>query len=69
MSKFYTNVVCLGNYIFERGIDNGVPFEQRHEFKPTLYIPTTTETKWRTLEAEPVAPVQWGSIKDTRDSI
>ena len=49
MSKFYTNVVFLGNYIFERGIENGLPFEERHEFKPTLYIPTTTETKWRTL--------------------
>ena len=62
MSKFYTNVVCLGNYIFERGIDNGVPFEQRHEFKPTLYIPTKTETEWRTLEDDPVAPVQWLSL-------
>ena len=34
MTKFYTNVVCLGNYIFERGIENGLPFEERHEFNP-----------------------------------
>ena len=69
MSKFYTNVVCLGNYIFERGIEDGVPFDDRHEFKPTLYIPTTTKTDWRTLEDEPVGPVQWGTIKETRESM
>ena len=69
MSKFYTNVVCLGNYIFERGIEDGVPFDDKHEFKPTLYIPTTTKTDWRTLENEPVGPVQWGTIKETREAM
>jgi hypothetical protein len=44
MSKFYTDVVCLGDYIFERGIENGIPFEERHAYKPTLYIPTTSNT-------------------------
>ena len=69
MSKFYTNVVCLGNYIFERGIENGLPFDVKQEFKPTLYIPTTTKTDWRTLEDEPVGPVQWGTIKETREAM
>ena len=66
MSKFYTNVVCLGDYIFERGIEDGIPFDEKHEFKPTLYIPTTTKTDWKTLEGDSVGPVQWGSIKETR---
>ena len=66
MSKFYTNVVCLGNYIFERGIEDGLPFDEKHEFKPTLYIPTTTKTDWHTLDDKPVGPVQWGTIKETR---
>jgi len=69
MSKFYTSVVCLGNYIFERGIEDGFPFDDKHEFKPTLYIPTTTKTDWRTLEDEPVGPVQWGTIKETREAM
>jgi len=68
-SKFYTNVVCLGNYIFERGIEDGLPFDEKYEFKPTLYIPTTTKTDWRTLEDEPVGPVQWGTIKETREAM
>jgi len=69
MSKFYTNVVCLGNYIFERGIEDGLPFDDKHEFKPTLYIPTKTKTDWHTLEDEPVGPVQWGTIKETREAM
>ena len=35
-NKFYTNVVCLGNYIFERGIENGLPFDEKKEFKPLV---------------------------------
>ena len=69
MSKFYTDVVCLGDYIFERGIENGIPFEERHAYKPTLYIPTTSNTDWRTLDDKLVGPIQWGSIKETRASI
>ena len=65
-NKFYTNVVCLGDYIFERGIEDGLPFNEKQAFKPTLYIPTTTKTDWKTLEGNPVGPVQWGSIKETR---
>ena len=65
-NKFYTSVVCLGDYIFERGIEDGHPFDDKREFKPTLYIPTTTKTEWRTLDDKPVGPVQWGSIKETR---
>ena len=68
-NKFYTNVVCLGNYIFERGVENGIPFENKTEFKPTLYIPTTSKTDWRTLEDNPVGPVQWGTIKETRAAL
>ena len=67
--QFYTNVVCLGDYIFERGIEDGLPFNVKHEFKPTLYIPTTTKTDWKTLEGDPVGPVQWGSIKETRTAM
>ena len=63
MSKFYTSVVCLGDYIFERGIEAGLPFNEKQEFKPTLYIPTTTKTDWKTLEGDPVGPVQWDLSK------
>jgi len=68
-NRFYTNVVCLGDYIFERGIENGLPFEDKKVFKPTLYIPTTSKTEWRTLDDKPVAPIQWGTIKETRASL
>ena len=69
MSKFYTNVVCLGDFIFERGVEDGRPFNVKHEFLPTLYVPTKTKTDWRTLNGDSVAPVKWGSIKETRASV
>ncbi len=68
-NTFYTNVVCLGDYILERGIENGRPFNVKHEFLPTLYVPTKNKSKWRTLDGKPVGPVQWGGIKETRASM
>ena len=37
-NRFYTNVVCLGDYIFERGIENGLPFEDKKVFKDKVGI-------------------------------
>ena len=68
-NTFYTNVACLGDFILERGVEDGRPFNVKHEFKPTLYIPTTTKSKWKTLDGKTVGPIQWGSIKETRDSM
>ena len=67
---FYTNVQCLGDYILERGIDDqGNPFSHREDYKPTLFIPTQKSSKWNTLEGTPVDSIQWGSIKETKNSI
>ena len=68
-NSFYTNVVCLGDYILERGVEEGRPLNVKQEFMPTLYVPTKNKTEWRTLEDDPVAPVKWGSIKETRASL
>ena len=64
--SFYTNVVCLGDYILHRGVENGRPFNIKHEFTPTLYVPSKKDTGWRSLEGDMVGPVKWGSIKETR---
>ena len=67
--SFYTNVVCLGDYILHRGVENGRPFNIKHEFTPTLYVPSKKDTGWRSLEGDMVGPVKWGSIKETRESM
>lgn len=65
--KFYTNVDVLGNYVLVRGIDDGVPFEERQEFSPTMFIPSSKESAYKTLEGDYVEKIKPGSIKETRD--
>ncbi len=68
--SFYTNVSCLGNNILFRGISkDGKRFRDRVEYHPTLYIPTKEESKFRTLEGEPVGEIQPGTMKECRDFI
>jgi hypothetical protein len=38
--KFYTNVSQYGNFVLERGIENGEPFKNKIEYAPTLFIPS-----------------------------
>ena len=68
--SFYTNVVALGNNILFRGISNeGKRFKDRIEYHPTLFIPTKEETKFRTLEGNPVGEIQPGNMKECREFI
>ena len=68
--SFYTNVSPVGNYILFRGISkDGRRFKDRIEYHPTLYIPTKEETKFRTLEGDPVGTIQPGTMKDCREFI
>ena len=68
--NFYTNVSTVGNYILFRGISkDGRRFKDRIEYHPTLYIPTKEETKFRTLEGDPVGEIQPGTMRDCREFI
>ena len=67
---FYTNVGRYGNQILYRGYtDNGTPVLQKYKFKPTLYVRNngTHESDWKSMEGEPVAPVQFNSMGDACD--
>ena len=68
--SFYTNVQTIGNSILFRGVsENGKRFKDRIEYHPTLYIPTKEETKFRTLEGDPVGEIQPGTMKECREFI
>jgi len=69
--KFYTSVNTLGNKILVRGVDTERgDFIRREEFKPTMYVTGKKgETKFRTLEGEPVYDIKPGTIKETRDFV
>jgi DNA polymerase elongation subunit (family B) len=67
---FYTNVTRYGSQILYRGYtDNGTAITQKYKFKPTLYVKTDRPTDWKTMEGQPVAPVQFDSMLDARDFV
>ena len=65
--KFYTNVQLIGNQFLVRGVENGKRFEIRDDFRPTLFIKTNKESKYKTLSGESVSPIQPGTVRDCRD--
>ena len=68
--SFYTNVQTIGNSILFRGVSNdGKRFKDRIEYHPTLYIPTKEETKFKTLQGEPVGEIRPGNMKECREFI
>jgi len=69
MSDFYTNVICVGNNILYRGVENGRRVKLRVGYTPTMFLPSKKETKWKTLHGEYLDEVPMGSIRDCRDFI
>ena len=51
-----------------RGWDDkqGGHFKEKVPFKPTLFVPTNKESKYKTLDGTNVSPVKPGSIKECR---
>ena len=68
--NFYTNVSRYGNSILYRGYSpNGTAIQQKYKFKPTMFMPTQTESDWKTLDGKNVAPIQLESMSEARDFI
>ena len=69
---FYTNVQPFGDNIALRGVDNrGETFMKKIPYEPTLFVVSSTNhnQKWHTLDGKQVAPVKWGSMKESRQAI
>jgi DNA polymerase elongation subunit (family B) len=67
MSSFYTNVLQFGNSIYIRGVKNGKRFSSKESFKPTLYVKTHKESKFKTMFGEALEPVEFGDINDAKE--
>ena len=68
-NKYYTHVLCYGNYILYRGINNGRRVKQKIEYSPILYFPTNKKTEWRSLQGDVLEPKLFGSIKEAKEFI
>ncbi len=67
--KFYTNVHQIGDHILVRGYENGQKFDDRVEYRPTIFIPSREKSSHTTIDGKYLAPVKPGTIKETRDFI
>ena len=67
--KFYTNVHQIGDHVLVRGYENGQRFDDRIEYRPTVFIPTKEKSKYKTIDGKSLAPVKPGTIKETREFI
>ena len=67
--EFYTSVVQYGSKMLVRGYDKHGQFKRRDDFKPTIFVPSKIPTEYKTLEGKFVAPLQAGTMKETREYI
>ena len=67
--RFYTNVQMVGDQILIRGYEDGKRFSNRDVYKPTMFVSSKRETKYKTLTGDYVEPVKPGTIKETREFV
>lgn len=67
--SFFTSVVPFGDTLLVREItDEGIPYNYKTKFKPTLYIPTTKPNpEFHGIHGEPLEAKKFARIKDARE--
>ena len=64
--KFYTACALKGNKILVRGYKNGERFTDTISFKPSLFIKTEKDTKYKTLNGVKVNRMRFDTLYDCR---
>ena len=69
MTKFYTNVLRVGNNILYRGYENGEQIKTRVPFRPKLYKSGSGPSEWKTLEGDPVVEKEYDSMTEAAEAV
>lgn len=69
MSDFYLNAKQFGDYIFYSGIRNGKKIRTKIPYKPSLFVPTQQESKYKTLYGENLKKIPQDSIKKAKEFV
>lgn len=70
MSAFYTNVQTYGSSILYRGVTSkGKKIRERVEYSPSLYIPASRESGFKSLDGEFLQQKLFGNIREARDYV
>ena len=63
--KFYTSVLPYRGRLLVRGVDkDGAQKKYRINYKPSLFIPTGKESKFKTLDGRNVAKIKFDSMPE-----
>ena len=67
--SFYTNVCRYGNAILYRGYNQvgGRIYKRITDFKPVFYTQTKNQSEWRSMNNQPIAPVEMASMRDAKE--
>lgn len=66
---FYLNARVFGDNVFYRGIKNGKSIQLKVPYKPSLYVPTSENSQYKTLYGENLKKIDFTSIKKSKDFI
>ena len=70
MTAFYTNVQTFGGNIFYRGVTaKGKKIKEKVEYSPSLYIPSSRETNFTSLDGTYLQQKLFGNIREARDYV
>jgi len=67
--KYYTSVNLYGNNILVRGINNGKNVMDRVRFKPTLFVKSNQDTKYKSIFGESLEPMKFEDINEAKDFV
>ena len=65
--QFYSWAWQYGNKVLLRGVRDGVRFNSKQEFKPTLYVRSDTPSDWQGLYGEKIKPIEFDSNSDFKE--
>ena len=67
--SFYTNVCRYGNAILYRGYNQTGKriYKRVTDFKPVFYTQTKNQSEWRSMNNQPIAPVEMASMRDAKE--
>lgn len=68
-SEFYTNCTCIGNNILYRGVRAGERVTEKFTVQPTLFLPSSKPSKFKTLDGRYVDKIKFGDINEAKEFV
>jgi len=65
--RFYTNVASHGKFLLVRSIQDGKHVQEKIPFRPTLFVNSAKESKYKTLSGRSVEPIEFDDLNEAKD--